>query len=92
VAVIVPDEYMGSIIGDLNSRRGRILGMEPQGTTQVVKALVPLAEMYKYSTDLKSMTQSRADFTMTFSTYEEVPANVTEKVIKEYKTEEEAEA
>jgi elongation factor G len=92
VAVIVPDEYMGSIIGDLNSRRGRILGMEPQGTTQVVKALVPLAEMYKYATDLKSMTQSRADFTMTFSTYEEVPANVTESVIKEYKTEEEAEA
>ncbi len=91
VSVIVPDEYMGAIIGDLNSRRGRILGMEPQGTTQVVKALVPLAEMYKYATDLKSMTQSRADFTMTFSTYEEVPANVTDSVIKEYKVEEEAE-
>jgi elongation factor G len=92
VAVEVPDEYMGAIIGDLNSRRGRILGMEPQGATQIVKALVPLAEMYKYATDLKSMTQSRADFTMNFSTYEEVPANVTDSVIKEYKTEDEAEA
>jgi elongation factor G len=92
VSVIVPDEYMGAIIGDLNSRRGRILGMEPQGTTQAVKALVPLAEMYKYATDLKSMTQSRADFTMTFSSYEEVPANVTESIVKEYKVEDEAEA
>ncbi|HOI91637.1 MAG TPA: elongation factor G [Candidatus Rifleibacterium sp.] len=93
VAVTVPDEFMGSIIGDLNSRRGRILGMEPLGGQQIVKARVPLAEMYKYATDLKSMTQSRADFTMTFSSYEEVPANVTEQIIKEYKTaDEEAEA
>lgn len=92
VAVTVPDEYMGSIIGDLNSRRGRILGMEPQADGQVVKALVPLAEMYKYATDLKSMTQSRADFVMNFSSYEEVPANVTEDVIKEYRKDEEAEA
>lgn len=93
VAVTVPDEFMGSIIGDLNSRRGRILGMEPMGGFQVVKALVPLGEMYKYATDLKSMTQSRADFNMTFSSYEEVPANVTDSIIKEYKTaDEEAEA
>jgi elongation factor G len=93
VAVTVPDEFMGAIIGDLNSRRGRILGMEPMGGFQVVKALVPLAEMYKYATDLKSMTQSRADFNMTFSSYEEVPGNVTESIIKEYKTaDEEAEA
>ncbi|GAB4274281.1 MAG: elongation factor G [Candidatus Rifleibacteriota bacterium] len=92
VAVEVPEEYMGAIIGDLNSRRGRILGMEPHGSMQIVKALVPLAELYKYATDLKSMTQSRADYTMKFSTYEEVPANVTESVIKEYKVEEEAEA
>lgn len=91
VAVTVPDEFMGAIIGDLNSRRGRILGMEPQGGTQIVKALVPLGEMYKYATDLKSMTQSRADFNMTFSSYEEVPANVTDQIIKEYKTEDEAE-
>lgn len=93
VAVTVPDEFMGSIIGDLNSRRGRILGMEPLGGLQIVKARVPLAEMYKYATDLKSMTQSRADFTMEFSSYEEVPANVTDQIIKEYKTaDEEAEA
>lgn len=93
VAVTVPDEFMGSIIGDLNSRRGRILGMEPMGGFQVVKALVPLGEMYKYATDLKSMTQSRADFNMTFSSYEEVPGNVTDSIIKEYKTaDEEAEA
>lgn len=91
VAVTVPDEFMGAIIGDLNSRRGRILGMEPQGGTQIVKALVPLGEMYKYATDLKSMTQSRADFNMTFSSYEEVPANVTDQIVKEYKTEDEAE-
>ena len=92
VAVTVPDEFMGAIIGDLNSRRGRILGMEPGSGSQVVKALVPLAEMYKYSTDLKSMTQSRADFSMGFSSYEEVPGNVTEQIIKEYKVEDEAEA
>lgn len=92
VAVTVPDEFMGAIIGDLNSRRGRILGMEPLTGSQIVKANVPLAEMYKYSTDLKSMTQSRADFAMNFSSYEEVPSNVTDQVIKEYKTDEEAEA
>ena len=94
VSVIVPDSYMGTIIGDLNSRRGRIVGMEPAGEgNQCVKATVPLAEMYKYATDLKSMTQSRADFSMKFDHYEEVPGNVTEQVVKEYgrKTEEEAE-
>ncbi len=93
VAVTVPDEFMGAIIGDLNSRRGRILGMEPLGGLQIVKAHVPLAEMYKYATDLRSMTQSRADYEMAFSSYEEVPGNVTDQVIKEYKVaEEEAEA
>jgi len=91
VAVMVPEAYMGSIIGDLNSRRGRILGMEPAGDTQVVKANVPLAEMYKYATDLKSMTQSRADFTMKFAHYEEVPANVTDSIVKEYGKAEEVE-
>jgi elongation factor G len=86
VAVTVPDEYMGDVMGDLNKRRGKVLGMEPVNNKQVVRATVPLAEMYKYSTDLKSMTQSRADFEMTFSTYEEVPGNVTDQIIKEYKT------
>ncbi|MFZ2959914.1 MAG: elongation factor G [Candidatus Ozemobacteraceae bacterium] len=84
VAVSVPDAYMGTVIGDLNSRRGRILGMEQMGDFQLVKASVPLAEMYKYATDLKSMTQSRADFTMKFDHYEEVPGNVTEQIVKEY--------
>lgn len=84
VSIMVSETYMGAIIGDINSRRGRILGMEPQGDTQVVKAHVPLAEMYKYATDLKSMTQSRADFSMKFDHYEEVPANVTESIVKEY--------
>ena len=92
VAVTVPDEYMGTIIGDLNSRRGRILGMEPNNGEQIVKALVPLADMYKYATDLKSMTQSRADYEMKFSSYEEVPGNVTDSIIKEYNKEDEAES
>lgn len=91
VTVTVPDSYMGTVIGDLNSRRGRILGMEPMGDFQQVKATVPLAEMYKYATDLKSMTQSRADFTMKFDHYEEVPGNVTEQVAKEYGKAEEVE-
>ncbi|RCK80670.1 MAG: Translation elongation factor G-related protein [Candidatus Ozemobacter sibiricus] len=84
VTVMTPESFMGTVIGDLNSRRGRILGMEPAGDMQMVKAHVPLAEMYKYATDLKSMTQSRADFVMKFDHYEEVPANVTEAIVKEY--------
>lgn len=83
VEVTVPDEYMGDIIGDLNKKRGRILGMEPSGGLQVVKAQVPKAEMFQYAIDLRSMTQGRGDFTMEFSHYEEVPANVQEKVIAE---------
>ena len=87
VAVTVPDEYMGDIMGDMNKRRGKVLGMDPiEGGKQVIRATVPQAEMYKYATDLKSMTQSRGEFTMKFSSYEEVPANVTEQVAKEYKT------
>ncbi|MBF0409306.1 MAG: elongation factor G [Candidatus Riflebacteria bacterium] len=82
--VTVPDSYMGTVIGDINSRRGRILGMEPLDGQQIVKASVPLAEMYKYATDLKSMTQSRADFAMKFDHYEEVPGQVTEQIVKEY--------
>lgn len=83
VEVTVPDEYMGDIIGDLNKKRGRILGMEPRDGMQVVKAQVPKAEMFQYAIDLRSMTQGRGDFTMEFSHYEEVPANVQEKVIAE---------
>lgn len=83
VEVTVPDQYMGDIIGDLNKKRGRVLGMEPRGSFQVVKALVPQSEMFRYATDLRSMTQGRASFTSVFSQYEEVPQNVAEQIIAE---------
>lgn len=85
VEVIVPEQFMGDIIGDFNTKRGRILGMEPHGKKQIIKALVPLAEMYRYAIDLKSITQGRGSFTMEFSHYEEMPQNVAEKVIEEAK-------
>jgi len=80
--ITVPDEYMGDIIGDLNSRRGRVLGMGSQGTKQIVKAHVPLSEVLKYAPDLRSMTQGRGMFTMKFSHYEEVPGPLQEKIIE----------
>lgn len=90
VEVLVPDSYMGDIIGDLNKRRGRILGMNPQGNgMQQVVAEVPEAEMFKYATDLRSITQARGAFTTKFERYEEAPPNVAEKVIAESKKEEE---
>ncbi|MGI6113593.1 MAG: elongation factor G [Mahellales bacterium] len=84
VEVLIPEEYMGDIIGDLNRRRGRILGMNPadKGMQQVV-AEVPQAEMFKYATDLRSMTQARGSFKLTFERYEEVPANISAKVIEQ---------
>lgn len=86
VEVRVPENFMGDIMGDMNSRRGRIMGMEPQDDgTQVIKAQVPQAEMYKYSVDLRSMTQGRGEFSMEYSHYEEVPANIAEKIIEEQK-------
>jgi elongation factor G len=81
VEVLVPDEYMGDIIGDLNKKRGRILGMEPCGKLQKVSAEAPMAEMFKYATDLRSMTQARGSFSMSFSRYEEVPAMAAQKII-----------
>ena len=78
--ITVPDEYMGDIIGDLNSRRGRVLGMGSQGAKQIVKAHVPLSEVLKYAPDLRSMTQGRGMFTMQFSHYEEVPGPLQEKI------------
>ncbi|HYF81832.1 MAG TPA: elongation factor G [Clostridia bacterium] len=81
VEVLVPDEYMGEIIGDLNKKRGRILGMEPDGKLQKVSAEAPMAEMFKYATDLRSMTQARGSFSMTFSRYEEVPPLAAQKII-----------
>jgi elongation factor G len=86
VEVYVPDSYMGDIIGDLNKRRGRILGMNPQdGGIQQIVAEVPQAEMFKYATDLRSMTQGRGYFTETFERYEEVPPMISQKIIEEAK-------
>ena len=83
VEVIVPEEYMGDVIGDVNARRGRMEGMEARNGAQVINAFVPLAEMFGYATDLRSRTQGRGVYTMTFDHYEEVPKNVAEKVISE---------
>jgi elongation factor G len=82
VEVTTPEEYMGDVIGDLNSRRGQILGMEPRGNAQVIRAYVPLAEMFGYATDLRSKTQGRGSFVMFFDHYQEVPRQVQEKLIK----------
>ena len=81
VKVTIPDEYMGDVIGDMNRRRGRIMGMDQVDGMQVVSAEVPQAEMFKYATDLRSMTQARGSFAMCFERYEEVPANIAQKVI-----------
>ncbi|GAB6071824.1 elongation factor G [Venenivibrio stagnispumantis] len=80
VEVDTPEDYMGDVMGDLNRRRGRILGMEKKGNTQTIKAEVPLAEMFGYATDLRSLTQGRATFVMTFARYEEVPRNIAEQI------------
>jgi len=81
VEVVVPEEYMGDVIGDLNSRRGRIEGMELRGTSQIIKSSVPLSEMFGYATDLRSRTQGRGSFTMHFGRYEEVPATLAEEIV-----------
>ncbi|MBD7916533.1 elongation factor G [Clostridium sp. Sa3CUN1] len=83
VEIFVPDEYMGDIIGDVNKRRGRVVGMEQEGRLQKVNAEVPLVEMFKYSTDLRSMTQARGQFTSTFERYEEVPETEIKKIIED---------
>jgi elongation factor G len=82
IEVVTPEEYMGGVVGDLNSRRGRIEGMEARGNTQVVKAQVPLSEMFGYSTDLRSATQGRATYTMQFAQYMEVPPNIATDIVK----------
>lgn len=81
VEVVTPEEYMGDVIGDLNSRRGRIQTMEKRGNAQVIRAFVPLSEMFGYATDLRSMTQGRANYSMQFSSYEEVPKNIAEEIV-----------
>ena len=83
VTVTTPDEYMGDIMGDLNSRRGRVLGMDNAGKNQVIRAQVPMAEFLTYAPDLRSMTGGRGIYTMEFSHYDEVPAQLAEKVIEE---------
>ncbi len=83
VEVDTPEEYMGDVIGDLNKRRGKILGMEKRGAVQVIKAEVPLAEMFGYATDLRSLTQGRATFVMQFKKYEEVPKHIAEQIAGE---------
>lgn len=84
--ITVPEQFMGDIMGDLNSKRGRILGMEAKGRNQVISALAPLSEMYRYAIDLKSITQGRGTFTMEFNNYEQVPDHLAEKVIEARKT------
>jgi elongation factor G len=85
VEVVVPEDYMGDVIGDLNSRRGRITGMNPRGNMQVIVAEVPLATMFGYSTDLRSKTQGRATYTMQFHRYEAVPNNIAEEIVAKVK-------
>ncbi len=81
VEVVTPEEFMGDVMGDLSSRRGHIDGMEPRGNAQVIRARVPLSEMFGYATDLRSSTQGRAAYTMQFSAYEPVPKSVSEEII-----------
>jgi elongation factor G len=85
VAVTVPDEYMGDVIGDLNSRRGKVLGVDSKGNYQVIQAQAPMAEVAKYAPDLTAMTQGRGSFVSEFSHYEEIPAYMSEKVVQEAK-------
>ena len=89
VEVDVPDQYMGDVIGDMNKRRGRIMGMDKVGDLQRVTAEAPLSEMFKYATDLRSMTQARGSFTMNFERYEEVPAADAKKIIEACKRDDE---
>ena len=87
VEVVVPEEYMGDVIGDLSSRRGHILGMEPRASAQVVKSDVPLAEMFGYATDLRSKTQGRATYTMQFKKYQELPQSISEEIVSKVRGE-----
>ena len=81
VEIVVPEEYMGDVIGDINQRRGRVEGMEMRGGSQIIKTFVPLAEMFGYATDIRSRTQGRGTFTMHLHGFEQAPANVAEEVI-----------
>jgi elongation factor G len=82
VEVTMPEQFMGDVIGDLNSRRGQVEGMDSRGSTQVVRAFVPLAEMFGYATDLRSMTQGRASYSMELSHYAEVPGSIAAELVQ----------
>ena len=82
VEVVTPEQYMGDVMGNINSRRGQVQGMEPRANAQVINALVPLSEMFGYATDLRSLTQGRATFTMFLDHYAEVPRNIQEELVK----------
>lgn len=86
ITIITPDDYMGDIMGDLNGRRGRVLGMDSKGKNQIIKAKVPMAEFLTYAPDLRSMTGGRGMFSMEFSHYDEVPAQISEKIVEEIKS------
>jgi elongation factor G len=90
VTVSVPEDHVGDVIGDLNSRRGRPLGMEPKGSMTEVKAEAPMAEMLTYAPDLRSITGGQGDYTMEFARYEEVPGHLAQKVIADAAAEKEA--
>jgi elongation factor G len=85
IEVFAPEAYAGDLMGDLNSRRGRVQGMDSKGSMQVIKAQVPMAEMLSYAPTLTSMTQGRGDYTMEFSHYDIVPAQIAEKIVEKYK-------
>ena len=87
IEVYTPEEFMGDIMGDLNGRRGRVLGMDNEGKYQVINAEVPLAEFLTYAPDLRSMTGGRGMYTMAFTRYDEVPAQLSEKIVEAVKAE-----
>jgi elongation factor G len=82
VEAVTPEEYMGDVMGDLSSRRGRIEGLEARGNSQVIRAQIPLSEMFGYSTDLRSRTQGRATYTMQFHSYQQVPTTIADEIVK----------
>ena len=84
VEVVTPEDYMGDVIGDLNSRRGQISTQEPRGNATVITAMVPLANMFGYINNLRSMSSGRAQFTMHFDHYETVPSNISEEIQAKY--------
>src|SRR5688500_18513068 len=81
VEVVTPEDFMGDVIGDLSSRRGKVEGVEQRGTAQVIRSHVPLSEMFGYATDLRSRTQGRATFTMQFDSYQQVPESIAQEIV-----------